>query len=84
MKAQKLLRKALSSPANLRFEEACALARAFGFRLARISGSHHIFVHPNVRELINLQEVKGKAKPYQVKQLLSLVEGYNLILGSDE
>jgi len=80
----KLLQKALSSPANLRFEEACALARAFGFHLSRVKGSHHIFAHPSVRELVNLQEVRGKAKPYQVKQLLALVEGYNLTLGGDK
>jgi predicted RNA binding protein YcfA (HicA-like mRNA interferase family) len=80
----KLLRKALASPANLRFEEACALARAFGFHLSRVRGSHHIFAHPDVRELVNLQEVKGKAKAYQVKQLLALVEGYNLSLGGKE
>jgi predicted RNA binding protein YcfA (HicA-like mRNA interferase family) len=80
---QKLLQKALSSPANLRFEEACALARAFGFHLSRVKGSHHIFAHPNVRELVNLQAVKGRAKPYQVKQLLALVEGYNLSLGGE-
>jgi hypothetical protein len=40
---RKWLKKALSSPANLRFEEACALARAFGFHLSRVSGSHRIF-----------------------------------------
>jgi predicted RNA binding protein YcfA (HicA-like mRNA interferase family) len=80
----KLLQRALSSPANLRFEEACALARAFGFHLSRVKGSHHVFAHPDVRELVNLQEVKGKAKPYQVKQLLALVEGYNLSLGGEE
>ena len=50
----------------------------FGFRLQRINGSHHIFAHPEVLELVNLQDVKGKAKPYQVKQLLQLVERYNL------
>ena len=84
MNPHKLLQKALSSPANIRFEEACALARAFGFHLSRVRGSHHIYAHPNVRELVNLQEVKGKAKPYQVKQLLALVEGYNLSLGGEE
>ena len=84
MSPQTLLQKALSSPANLRFEEACALARAFGFHLSRVRGSHHIFAHPGVRELVNLHEVKGKAKPYQVKQLLALVEGYNLALGGEE
>jgi len=69
---------------NLRFEEACALPRAFGFRLSRVGGSHHIFAHQNVRELVNLQEVEGKAKPYQVRQLLALVERYNLSLGGEE
>ena len=74
MNPRKLLNKALSSPANLRFEEACALTRGFGFRLSWVSGSHQIFARQNVRELVNLQEVEGKAKPYQVKQLLALVE----------
>lgn len=84
MNSQKLLKKALASPANLRFEKACALARSFGFHLSRVSGSHHIFGHQNVRELLNLQDVRGKAKPYQVRQLLQLVERYNLSLGGEE
>jgi hypothetical protein len=41
-------------------------------------------VHPDVSELLNLQTVHGKAKPYQVSQLLKLVERYNLQLGDDE
>ena len=83
MNTHKLLRKALASPVNIRFEEACALARAFGFHLSRVKGSHHIFVHSGVRELVNLQDVHGKAKPYQVRQLLQLVERYNLSLGGE-
>ena len=74
MNKQKLLAKALAGSANLRFAEAVTLARAFGYRLARTKGSHHIFVHPKIKELINLQEVGGKAKPYQVRQLLDIVE----------
>lgn len=46
--------------------------------MVRTSGSHHIFSHPDVPELLNLQEVAGEAKPYQVRQLLRLVERYNL------
>ena len=84
MNPNKLLQKALASPANLRFEEACALARAFGFHPSRVSGSHHIYVHPGVRELLNLEDVRGKAKAYQVRQLLQLVERYNLSLGGEE
>ena len=84
MTPRKLLRKALSSPANLRFEEASALARSFGFHPLRVSGSHHIFAHEGVREFVNLRDVGGRAKPYQVKQLLGLVERYNLSLGGEE
>ncbi len=78
MKKRKLLEKILAGSKNIRFAEATALAEAFGFRLDRINGSHHIFVHPNIPELINLQDVKGKVKPYQLKQLLSIIEQHNL------
>jgi predicted RNA binding protein YcfA (HicA-like mRNA interferase family) len=81
MKKRKLLQKALNNPQNLSFQEMVALIEAFGFRLARVSGSHHIFVHAQVAELINLQNVKGQAKPYQVRQFLKLVERYDLELG---
>jgi predicted RNA binding protein YcfA (HicA-like mRNA interferase family) len=58
-----------------------ALTEEYGFRLARINGSHHIFVHPEVRELINLQNVNGMGKPYQIRQLLKLVEMNSLRMG---
>ena len=83
MKKRKLLQKALTGPKNFRFDDMVALAEAFGFRLSRTSGSHHVFVHPDVPELLNLQEVKGKAKPYQISQFLRLVERYNLNLEED-
>ncbi|MEW5826285.1 MAG: type II toxin-antitoxin system HicA family toxin [Candidatus Bipolaricaulota bacterium] len=83
MNKRKLLERALVHPESLRFAEALALAEAFGFRVARVRGSHHILSHPNVREFINLQDVTGTAKPYQVRQLLELTERYNLSLGGD-
>ena len=79
-KKRKLLQKALSSPKNVRFDELVILVEAFGFRLSRVKGSHHIFVHPQVQELVNLQNVGGKAKPYQIRQFLRLVERYNLTM----
>lgn len=78
MNKRKLLQRALSGSKNLRFSEAVSLVEAFGFRLSRISGSHHIFVHPELSQLINIQNVKGKAKPYHIRQLLDLIERYNL------
>lgn len=83
MKKLKLLQKLLSGTMNVRFSEAVALAEAFGFQLDRINGSHHIFIHQDIPELLNLQNVKGKAKPYQIKQLLQLIEAHNLQMGEE-
>ncbi len=84
MNPRKILEKALAGSKNIHFNEIVALAEAFGFRLSRVKGSHHIFVHPQIPELVNLQNVGGKAKPYQVRQLLKLIEKYNLMLGGEE
>jgi predicted RNA binding protein YcfA (HicA-like mRNA interferase family) len=83
MTNRKLLQKALASPNNLRFGELVGLIEAFGFSLNRVSGSHHIYFHPLVPEMVNLQNVHGKAKPYQVRQCLKLIERYNLRLDED-
>ena len=58
----------------------CRLVEAFGFQLTCVSGSHHVFAHPAVVELVNLQEEGGEAKPYQIRQFLRLVERHNLTL----
>jgi len=60
------------------------LVEGFGFQLVRISGNHHLFTHPGITELINLQAVRGEAKPYQIRQLLRLVERYGLKLEDEE
>lgn len=75
---EKLLQKVLSGSQNVRFGDMLALVNAFGFRLARTQGSHHVCTHAGIPELINLQEVHGQVKPYQIKQFLTLVERYNL------
>lgn len=78
-----MLKKALSGSRNIRFDDMIVLVEAFGFRLSRVKGSHYIFVHPQVQELVNLQNVEGKAKPYQIRQFLRLVERYNLTMGDE-
>ena len=60
------------------------LVQGFGFTLSRTDGSHHIFTQPDIPELVNLQNVKGQAKPYQIRQFLKLVEKYNLKLEENE
>jgi len=78
--SRRRLLKRLSDGAltNVSFADLIDLVEGFGFRLQRVSGSHHIFVHPDVPELVNLQNVRGEAKPCQIRQLLRLVERYNL------
>jgi predicted RNA binding protein YcfA (HicA-like mRNA interferase family) len=74
MKRRKLLRKIIGGARNIRFAEMVNLVRGFGFKLSRTDGSHHIFARPDISELVNLQNVKGQAKPYQIRQFLKLVE----------
>jgi len=80
MKRRKLLQKIIGSAKNIRFEEMVNLVKGFGFKLSRTDGSHHIFARPDIPELVNLQDVKGQAKPYQIRQFLKLVEKHNLRL----
>ena len=79
-KKQKILKQILSGSKNISFNDIVTVVEAFGFTLSRVNGSHHIFIHPNIPELVNLQNAKGKAKPYQIRQFLTIVEQYNLSL----
>lgn len=80
MKLRKSLQKSINAPQNVRFADLCTLAGAFGYRLDRTSGSHHIFVHAKATRPLNLQNASGKAKPYQVKQFLRDIEEFQLTI----
>ena len=82
-KKRKLLDKVLSASRNIQFDDLVTLVEAFGFSLSRINGSHHIFTHPNIPELINLQNRNGKAIPYQIRQFLILIEKYSLTMENE-
>ena len=82
-KKRKLLEKVLAGSKNIQFNEFVTLVEAFGFILSRITGSHHIFNHPDIPEIINIQNNKGKAVAYQVRQCLCLIEEYALTLESN-
>ena len=85
MKRRKLLKRLSEGQLrNVAFGDIINMVEGFGFRQVRTSGSHHIFTHPASPELVNLQEVKGEAKPYQIRQFLRLVEKYNLRLEDEE
>jgi len=77
---QLLIRLVDGSLNNVPFADMVKLIEGFGFRLRRTSGSHHIFAREGIPELINLQDARGQAKPYQIRQFLRLVERHNLKL----
>ncbi|MBM4275328.1 MAG: type II toxin-antitoxin system HicA family toxin [Deltaproteobacteria bacterium] len=84
MKPKRLLQKlAQGALQNISFLDMMNLVVSFGFKLVRTSGSHHIFSHPGIPELVNLQKVQGKSKPYQIRQFLRLVERYNIRMEED-
>jgi predicted RNA binding protein YcfA (HicA-like mRNA interferase family) len=56
------------------------LVEAFGFTLLGVSGSHHIYRHPEVPRALSLQPHQREAKPYQISQFLDIVEELGLKL----
>ena len=81
MKPEALLRRCQSGAlSNVRFADAVRLAEALGFTLKRVEGDHHIFERTGVHVCVNLQSVKGEAKPYQLRQVLKLVDEYSLTI----
>ncbi len=80
MNNKKFLTKILLNQKNIKFADFVRLINSFGFKLDRVNGSHHIFIHNDIDEIINIQNVKGEAKPYQIKQFLKIIELNNLKL----
>jgi len=81
-KKDKILKKAKDSPENLTFNELCSLAEHAGFKFRNQTGSHKIFKHPTIKKMLNLQpdkNDKSKAKKYQIKQLVTYIEDFNLM-----
>ncbi|MBN3899923.1 MAG: type II toxin-antitoxin system HicA family toxin [Nostoc sp.] len=75
----KLLEKILSgtSDTDIPFAQLWQLLYRLGFD-ERIRGDHRIFIKADVEEILNLQQKKGKAKSYQIKQVRAVILKYKL------
>ena len=90
---EQLLQRARTNPAGLRFEEALSLAKQLGWfeKKGHGTGSHiHIFHHnlaPKIKNQfprpLNLQNEKGMAKAYQVRQMIAMARAMGII-GAEE
>jgi len=74
----KLFLQILNSQKNVKYNDFVIVLESFGFYCKRSEGSHNIYKNEAVAEVINIQNVNGEAKPYQIRQFFSLVEKYNL------
>lgn len=74
--AEKKDQKIRWNPKNIKFQDFVSWLEDNGFSLDRVSGSHHVFVHPDIDAPINIQKKKdGTAKTYQVKQAIKVIDG---------
>jgi len=73
------------SPKNVRFKDLCMVCDYY-FGKARQSGSsHRIYKTPWPGDpRVNIQNNKGKAKAYQVKQVLMAVERLEVNYGTEK
>ena len=65
--------------ANIDFADLLRLLDRLGLA-SRIKGSHHIFHQTGIEEILNLQPKGSQAKPYQVKQVRTVILKYKLSL----
>jgi hypothetical protein len=78
--AVEVLEQARRSPANVRFGDLRRLVEAVGYVFRRQKGSHLVFTHgarPTL-PMVNLQSDGATAKPYQVSQVVRLIDEHNL------
>jgi hypothetical protein len=79
MKKRSIYDNLIHNPKNIRFEGLCHAAEKFGFVCRGVKGSHRIYVMEGIAEMLNFQDIGGKAKPYPVKQLCKVIEKYSLL-----
>ncbi|MGD9153400.1 MAG: type II toxin-antitoxin system HicA family toxin [Gammaproteobacteria bacterium] len=75
-KKEKLLLKAQDNPKGLKFDEFCNLLNQCGWIKDHQTGSHQIWYSPK-KHRISIQNRKGQAKAYQVKQFLARYNSEN-------
>ena len=72
---EKILEQMQSEPANVRFVDLLKVCEAYFGKPRNTGGSHFIFKTPWQGDpRINIQNEKGKAKIYQVRQVLLAIE----------
>lgn len=74
-KIEDILIQMKNSPAGVRFSDLSKVCIYYFGQARQKDGSHHVYQTPWIGDpRINIQNHKGKAKAYQVKQVLLAIE----------
>ena len=70
-----ILAKMRANPKGIRFNDLCKVCDAFFGEPRQTGSSHRVYKTPWQGDpRVNIQNAKGKAKPYQVRQVLTAIE----------
>ncbi|MFP5381374.1 MAG: toxin HicA [Gammaproteobacteria bacterium] len=73
--SRKMLEQMRREPANIRFADLKKVCEAYFGKARQTGTSHAIFKTPWIGDpRINIQDDKGKAKPYQVRQVILAID----------
>ena len=76
---KKLLLSVLSGTkdTDISFSDLQLILERLGFQ-CRVKGDHFIYTKDGIEDIINIQPKNGNAKPYQVKQVRTIILRYQL------
>jgi hypothetical protein len=70
-----ILEKMRSNPGEVRFADLCRVCAHYFGQARQSSGSHRVYKTPWTGDpRVNIQNSKGRAKAYQVKQVLKAID----------
>ncbi|MBI1921844.1 MAG: toxin HicA [Geobacter sp.] len=80
-----IIGKMRTNPAGVRFADLCRVCDHYFGQARQASGSHRVYKTPWIGDpRINIQNSKGQAKTYQVKQVLKAIERLEVEHGTEK
>lgn len=80
-----ILEKMRSTPMDVRFTDLCKVCDLYFGQPRQASGSHRVYKTPwRGDPRVNIQNDKGRAKAYQVKQVIKAIERLELEHGTEK
>lgn len=74
-----------NNPSGIRFADLCKVCDHFFGQARQTSGSHRVYKTPWIGDpRVNVQNDKGKAKVYQVRQVLKAIEQMEIEHGTEK